>query len=151
MAAQMSRGYFRSGVAAVTALALTALQLGASAAQAGVTGADIAASPSDDWLSYGHDYGEQRYSLLSAVNAGNVAQLGLAWSSDLDTARGQEATPLVHNGVLYVSTAWSKVLAYDAANGKLLWSYDPKVPRETLVRTCCDAVNRGVALYENKV
>jgi len=128
-----------------------ALQLGGGAAQAGVTGADIAASPADEWLSYGKDYGEQRFSPLAAVNAGNVAQLGLAWSSDLDTARGQEATPLVHNGVLYVSTAWSKVRAYDAANGKLLWSYDPKVPRETLVRACCDAVNRGVALYENKI
>ena len=151
MAARVSRGKFGGGVAVATALALVALQLGGGAARAGVTGADIAASPADEWLSYGKDYGEQRFSPLTAVNAGNVAQLGLAWSSDLDTARGQEATPLVHNGVLYVSTAWSKVRAYDAANGKLLWSYDPEVPRETLVRACCDAVNRGVALYENKI
>jgi alcohol dehydrogenase (cytochrome c)/quinohemoprotein ethanol dehydrogenase len=151
MAAKVSRAKFGSSVAAATALALVATPPGGSAALAGVTTADIAASPADEWLSYGHDYGEQRFSPLTAVNAGNVAQLGLAWSSDLDTARGQEATPLVHNGVLYVSTAWSKVRAYDAANGKLLWSYDPQVPRETLVRACCDAVNRGVALYDNKV
>ncbi len=143
-----SRGKFGYAVAAAAVLALV---VGGSAALAGVTGADIAASPADEWLSYGHDYGEQRFSPLSAVNADNVAQLGLAWSSDLDTARGQEATPLVHNGVLYVSTAWSKVRAYDATNGKLLWAYDPQVPRETLVRTCCDAVNRGVALYDDKV
>jgi alcohol dehydrogenase (cytochrome c)/quinohemoprotein ethanol dehydrogenase len=151
MAAKIIPTRFGSGVAAAAALALLVMQSGGSAALAGVTAADIAASPADEWLSYGRDYGEQRFSPLTQVNAGNVAQLGLAWSADLDTARGQEATPLVHNGVLYVSTAWSKVRAYDATNGKLLWAYDPKVPRETLIRTCCDAVNRGVALYENKV
>ena len=151
MTANISRKTFGGSMAAVTALALVALQLGGSAARAGVSATDIAAGAADEWLSYGHDYGEQRFSQLSAVNAGNVAQLGLAWSSNLDTARGQEATPLVHNGVLYVSTAWSKVRAYDAVNGKLLWAYDPQVPRETLVRACCDAVNRGVALYDNKV
>ena len=85
------------------------------------------------------------------MNDQNVGQLGLAWFSDLDTARGQEATPLMHDGVLYVSTAWSMVKAYDAKTGKPLWAYDPKVPRETLVRACCDAVNRGVALYGDKV
>ena len=151
MAAKLSRKRFGSGMAVATALALITGQLAGSAALAGVTGADIAASPADEWLSYGRDYGEQRFSPLATVNAGNVAGLGLAWSSDLDTARGQEATPLVHNGVMYVSTAWSKVRAYDASNGKLLWAYDPLVPRETLVRACCDAVNRGVALYDNKV
>jgi len=151
MAAKIFRSKWASGVAGAAALALLVMQPGGNAALAGVTAADIAASPADEWLSYGRDYGEARFSPLAQVNAGNVAQLGLAWSADLDTARGQEATPLVHNGVLYVSTAWSKVRAYDATNGKLLWAYDPKVPRETLVRTCCDAVNRGVALYENKV
>lgn len=142
----------RSAIAAVAGAALLAMQLGGSAALAGgVTVADIAASPAGEWLTYGRDYGEQRYSPLAAINAGNVGQLGLAWSADLDTARGQEATPLVHDGVLYVSTAWSMVKAYDAASGKALWAYDPKVPRETLVRACCDAVNRGVALYEDKL
>ena len=70
---------------------------------------------------------------------------------DLDTARGQEATPIVVDGVLYVSTAWSMVKAFDAATGKPLWSYDPQVPREKLVDVCCDAVNRGVAVYKGKV
>jgi len=113
----------------------------------GVTDAMIAAPPPGEWLSYGRDYSEQRFSPLEGINAGNVGQLGLAWSADLETARGQEATPLMHDGVLYVTTAWSMVKAFDAATGKPLWSYDPKVPRDTLVRACCDAVNRGVALY----
>lgn len=67
------------------------------------------------------------------------------------TGRGQEATPLMHDGTIYVSTAWSMVKAYDAKTGALKWEYDPEVPRETLSRVCCDAVNRGVALYGDKV
>lgn len=121
-----------------------------SPATEGVTDALIASAPETEWLSYGRDYGEQRYSPLTRIDAANVGQLGLAWSIDLETARGQEATPLMHDGVLYVSTAWSMVKAFDAKTGALKWSYDPAVPRETLVRACCDAVNRGVALYGDK-
>jgi alcohol dehydrogenase (cytochrome c)/quinohemoprotein ethanol dehydrogenase len=120
-------------------------------ASSGVTDALIAQAPDSEWLSYGRDLGEQRFSPLTQVSADNVAQLGLAWSADMDTARGQEATPLMHDGTLFISTAWSMVKAYDAATGALKWSYDPKVPRETLIRACCDAVNRGVALYGDKV
>jgi glucose dehydrogenase len=65
-----------------------------------------AAADGDDWLSYGRTYDEQRFSPLTAIDDSNVGRLGLAWSSDLDTARGQEATPIVVDGVLYVSTAW---------------------------------------------
>jgi alcohol dehydrogenase (cytochrome c)/quinohemoprotein ethanol dehydrogenase len=117
----------------------------------GVTDAMIAAAAGGEWLTYGRDYAEQRFSPLTQVDDGNVGRLGLAWFADLDTARGQEATPLMHDGVLYVTSAWSKVYAFDAATGALKWSYDPEVPRETLVRACCDAVNRGVALYGDKV
>lgn len=109
-----------------------------------IVGAD--ATPGE-WLSTGRTYSEQRFSPLDRINRENVADLGLAWFADLDTARGQEATPLMIDGVLYVSTAWSKVNAYDARDGRLLWSYDPEVPRETGVKACCDAVNRGVAAW----
>lgn len=104
-----------------------------------------------NWLTYGRTYDEQRFSPLDKINDGDVGRLGLAWSYDLDTARGQEATPLVVDGVLYVSTAWSKVLAFDAATGKLLWSYDPKVPGGTGVHACCDVVNRGLAFWKGRV
>jgi len=117
----------------------------------GVTDAMIAAADGNEWLTYGRDYGEQRFSPLTQISDENVSELGLAWFADLDTARGQEATPLMHDGVLYVSTAWSKVLAFDARTGEKKWSYDPEVPRETLPVACCDAVNRGVALYGDKV
>ena len=85
------------------------------------------------------------------ITADNVGQLGLAWFADLETNRGQEATPLVIDGVMYVSTAWSMVKAFDAKTGALLWSYDPAVPRELGVRGCCDVVNRGVAAWKGKI
>jgi len=137
---------------AAATLSLAACGKHASApATSGVTDAMIASAPDGEWLTYGRDYNEQRFSPLTQITDKNVGQLGLAWSADLETARGQEATPLMHDGVLYVSTAWSMVKAFDARTGVLKWSYDPKVPRDTLVRTCCDAVNRGVALYGDKV
>src|ERR1700747_2992605 len=104
-----------------------------------------------NWLSYGRTYSEQRFSPLAKITSDNAKQLGLAWFADLDTNRGQQATPLVIDGVMYVSTAWSMVKAYDAATGKLLWSYDPQVPREIGVKGCCDVVNRGVAAWKGKI
>jgi quinohemoprotein ethanol dehydrogenase len=104
-----------------------------------------------NWLSYGRTYSEQRFSPLSKITADNAGELGLAWYADLDTNRGQQATPLVIDGVMYVSTAWSMVKAYDAATGKLLWAYDPQVPRELGVKGCCDVVNRGVAAWKGKI
>jgi quinohemoprotein ethanol dehydrogenase len=146
----------KSFVAAST-LALAALSLAGCGDKAsapvteGVTDAMLKSGVPGEWLTYGLDTGEHRFSPLNTVNDKTVGQLGLAWSADLDTARGQEATPLMHDGVLYVSTAWSMVKAYDAKTGAPKWAYDPKVPKETLVRACCDAVNRGVALYGDKV
>jgi quinohemoprotein ethanol dehydrogenase len=98
-----------------------------------------------NWLSYGRTYDEQRFSPLKQINADNAKNLGLAWFADLDTNRGQEATPLFVDGVVYISIAWSMVKAYDGSTGKLLWSYDPGVPRELGVNACCHVVNRGVA------
>jgi alcohol dehydrogenase (cytochrome c)/quinohemoprotein ethanol dehydrogenase len=105
-----------------------------------------------NWLSYGRTYDEQRFSPLKKVDAGNVSQLKLAWHYDLDTAhRVQEATPLVIDGVMYVSSAWSKVFALDAATGKQIWAFDPKVPGKSGVDACCDVANRGVAAWNGKV
>lgn len=103
------------------------------------------------WMSTGRTYGEQHYSPLAAINRDNVANLSLAWYADFNIARGQESTPLVVDGVLYVTTAWSNVLAFDAATGESLWRFDAQVPREWGVRACCDVVNRGAALWNGKV
>jgi alcohol dehydrogenase (cytochrome c)/quinohemoprotein ethanol dehydrogenase len=104
-----------------------------------------------NWLSHGRTYGEGRFSPLTNIKDSNVKELGLAWSYDLDTDRGQEATPLAVDGVLYTTSAWSKVQAFDAITGKLLWQFDPQVPRATGVKACCDVVNRGAAYWNGKV
>ena len=59
-----------------------------------------------------------------------------------------EATPIMHNGVLYVSTGWSHVHAINARTGAELWHYDAKVPKAHLAKTCCGPVNRGVAIWQ---
>jgi PQQ-dependent dehydrogenase (methanol/ethanol family) len=109
------------------------------------------ASQSNEWLTYGHDYAETRFSTLTEINDGNVGELGLAWSFDTDSFRGLEATPLVHDGILYATRPWSSVFALDARTGKVLWDYDPKVDKSIGWKACCDVVNRGVALYDGKI
>src|SRR5690606_7923043 len=109
------------------------------------------ARESRNWPSYGLDYAETRFSRLRQIDTSNVKRLGLVWAYDLASTRGVEATPLVVDGIMYVSASWSIVHAIDARTGKRLWTYDPKVPREAGYRGCCDVVNRGVALYRGKV
>ena len=145
-----------SAIAASAFLVLCAVGLGQAGAAETPAKVDATRMKNADrdaanWLSYGRTYSEQRYSPLAKITPDNAKQLGLAWFADLDTNRGQQATPLVIDGVMYVSTAWSMVKAYDAASGKLLWSYDPEVPRELGVKGCCDVVNRGVAAWNGKI
>ena len=106
---------------------------------------------SDNWLMYGRTYDGHRFSPLNQINEQTVAKLGLAWSRELGTNRGLEATPLVADGVIYATSSWNAVFAIDAKTGKVRWTYDPKVPRERAYFLCCDVVNRGVALYRGKV
>ncbi|MDT9597366.1 PQQ-dependent dehydrogenase, methanol/ethanol family [Sphingosinicella rhizophila] len=110
-----------------------------------------AAQEPGNWLTYGGGFDAQHFSPLDQINTGNVGQLGLAWSFEFDTNRGQEATPLVVDGVLYTSTAWSKVYAIDGRTGKELWKFDPEVAGEDAYKACCDVVNRGVAVWKGKV
>lgn len=139
-------------LAAVALLSLAACKQQPSSELPGaVNGARILAANADDWLSYGRTYDEQRNSPLDQINQGTVKNLGLAWFADLDTARGQEATPLAIDGKIYITTAWSKAKAYDAVTGKLEWEYDPKVPGERGVAACCDVVNRGMAAWGDKL
>ncbi len=105
----------------------------------------------ESWLTHGGTYQEQRYSALTHIDQDNVSELNLAWYFEFDTHRGQESTPLMVDGVVYVSSAWSKVFALDAASGRELWRFDPQVPKKTGYSACCDVVNRGVAFYAGKV
>jgi quinohemoprotein ethanol dehydrogenase len=104
-----------------------------------------------NWLAYGRDYKEQRFSPLTQINRESVDRLGLAWFKDMGTNRALESTPIVVDGVMFFTSAWSKVYAVDAVTGADKWFYDPKVPGEWGRRACCDVVNRGVAVYKGKV
>ncbi len=117
-------------------------------AQSSIVDEPTIADPGSEWLNYGRGYKEQRFSPLDSINRDNIDDLDLAWSFKFDTARGMEATPLVHNGVIYISTGWSHVHALDARTGEQLWHYDTQVPKSHLIKTCCGAVNRGVALWQ---
>ncbi len=105
----------------------------------------------ENWLSNGRTYDEQRFSPLTGINEANVSSLGLAWHFDIDTNRAMEATPLIADGVMYVTAAWSVLYALDATTGKLLWKYDPQVPKSWSTYACCDVPNRGAALWGDKV
>src|SRR5262245_26378850 len=103
------------------------------------------------WLTHGRTYGEQRFSPLGTLTPDSVSRLGLAWSYELRTTRGAEATPLVVDGVMYVTSSWSLVYALDAKTGKELWVFDPDVDKTLGARACCDVVNRGVAFYAGRI
>ena len=138
------------GVFALTVLLAACGQAGGKAGR--VDGERLsAASANGEWLAVGRTYDEQRYSPLDKINISNVKDLGLAWYYQFDTDRGQEATPVMVDGVLYTTTAWSKVFAFDARTGALKWSYDPKVDGSKGYDACCDVVNRGVAVWKGKV
>src|SRR6185436_318008 len=107
----------------------------------------------EEWLTYGLSYGETRYSPLKQIDTTNVKRLGLAWTYEIGPGGGnQEGTPLMANGVIYHITNWSIAYALDARTGKELWRYDPKVDRpSTQPKICCGVVNRGIAIYEDKL
>ena len=147
-----------------TAARLTGLALGLSAALLG-QGCASKRPPADidtrrivhadrepgNWLSVGRTYDEQRFSPLREINEHNVGKLGLAWYYDLNTQRGIEGTPVVVDGVMYATSAWTVTVALDARTGRELWRYDPKVPPEWSRFMCCDVVSRGLAVWKGKV
>ncbi|MEY4760850.1 MAG: hypothetical protein RLZZ200_706 [Pseudomonadota bacterium] len=135
-------------MAGLRAILLAAL-LPLTAFAAGVTDNRLRQADAEpgSWLAVGRTQDEQRFSPLTQITPANVSKLGLAWFADFDTNRGQEASPLVIDGVLYVTTAWSKVYAFDAKTGRRLWTFDPKVPGATGIKGCCDVVNRGLAAW----
>ncbi|WP_084420618.1 PQQ-dependent dehydrogenase, methanol/ethanol family [Henriciella litoralis] len=110
-----------------------------------------AASTPEDWLTYNGGYEEQRHSGLTQITPENVSDLAPAWTYDLKTGRGIESTPIVVDGVMYVTSTWSIVYALDPVTGEELWVHDPEVDKAVGVKACCDVVNRGVAAYDGKI
>ncbi|MEO8097559.1 MAG: PQQ-binding-like beta-propeller repeat protein [Acidobacteriota bacterium] len=111
----------------------------------------------EEWVTYGINWSEQRYSQLFQINNTNVSRLGMAWTMDIPAASGNgttrhEGTALISNGVLYSIGPWSVVYAVDARTGKEIWHQNPDVNQAVWQsRICCGVVNRGIALYEGNV
>lgn len=103
------------------------------------------------WATYGGGYSEQRFSPLKQIDTTSVGELGLVWYADYDTNLDVHGTPLYVDGVLYVSTSWNHLFAYDAKSGTQLWEYNAQVPGEWLRNVCCGNVNRGIAAYDGKI
>ncbi len=135
------------------ALAITAAFSGTAMAGKTVSWEDIANDDktTGDVLSYGLGLKAQRFSPLTTINTKTVARLLPAWSYSFggEKQRGQEAQALVHNGVIYVTQSYSRFSALDAKTGKRLWTYEHKLPDD--IRPCCDVINRGPAIYGDKV
>ncbi len=110
-----------------------------------------AESEPGNWLAYRRDYQEQRFSPLTQINRETVSRLGPAWVTDMTSNYALEATPIVVDATLFVSSAWSIVYAIDAVTGEQKWTYDPEVPRDYMRKLCCGPINRGVAVYQGKV
>ena len=128
---------------------LSLLAAGAACAQ---SDADLRSDGknTDNVLTYGMGYAQNRFSALSQINKSNVKKLVPVWSIGLENEFGEQAQPIVHNGVMYISNAkWT--VAIDALSGKMLWrtavNFEPETPRVV----CCGVSNKGVAVYNGKV
>src|SRR5215469_102163 len=102
-----------------------------------------AAKDEDNWLLNGRTYDNQRYSPLKQINPANVRRLAPVAIVQTGVANSFESTPLVVNGVMFVSTPGDRVLAYDAASAAPLWSYMPSLRYSNL---CCGPQSRGVTV-----
>jgi quinohemoprotein ethanol dehydrogenase len=137
-------------------LAVAALPALAGAAEQGAAAVNAQRMKNADaepgqWMSYSRTWDEQRFSPLKQINDSNADKLGLAWYADLNTYRGVQATPLYVDGVLYNVSVWNVVTAYDAHDGKVLWTYDPKVETQWARLACCGPSARGIAAWNGKI
>jgi len=103
----------------------------------------------DNWLTYSGNYRGWRNSRLDQVNRSNVKDLKLAWVYQMPVTMKIESTPLVVDGVMYVSEPPSNVVALDTATGRQFWRYRRSIPGP--VNVCCGQVNRGVAVLGDRV
>jgi len=122
----------------------------ATTAAPAFTAAQLSAPPSTDWISVGGNIQNQRYSTLNQINTANVAGLKPAWSTNLDGSGkakkySQEATPLVYQGVMYISTGNSDVFALDATTGAHLWTFHSNIDQKNAT-VCCGWDSRGLAI-----
>ena len=110
----------------------------------------LAAAPTrESWLHYGGNYASWRHSPITELTPESASNLRLAWIAQTGVSGQLESSPVVYDGVLYLTSSMNRLLAYDAADGSLLWRYDHQNPRNLII--CCGPVNRGVGIASNLV
>ena len=114
---------------------------------------DIAdAGDTGNWLTYGRNHNEQRFSPEDQINTQSISKLGVQWWLDLPNDVGLVSTPLVHDGTLYFSGSMNVIRAVDARTGQLKWEYDPQVAAISAGKKRAGWVHsRGLAIYGDKV
>jgi len=108
-------------------------------------------SENADWPTVGGDSNNTRFSPLADISDRNVGSIGLAWEAGLDSERVQESSPVVVDGIMYVSASLGRVFAFDAETGKRLWKFDPDVDMQVNRYACCDQANRGIVVANGLV
>ncbi len=149
-AAKLNEQDSREVIRYVRSLSALALQptTEAKAPRVEVSAERLAASgrDADNWLMYGRDYANRRFSPLKEIDRKNVQDLVPVWSFQTGVPDGLEATPLFVDGVIYLTTSWNHVFAVDARTGAELWHYKRRLPEK--LKFCCGPVNRGVAILD---
>ena len=108
-----------------------------------------AATPGDV-LTYGMGYNNQRYSPLKQINTKNVSKLQPLWAYSLNNPQGQESQPIVHDGIMYVTTH-NTTIALNPLTGKQMWKHEIELPQDVFKMACCGILNRGAAIYDGKI
>ncbi len=103
-----------------------------------------------DVLTYGMGYNNQRYSPLKQINTKNVNKLQPLWAYSLNNPQGQESQPIVHDGVMYVTTH-NTTVALNPLTGKQLWKHEIELPQDVFKMACCGILNRGAAILDGKI
>jgi alcohol dehydrogenase (cytochrome c) len=104
-----------------------------------------------NWIMAPRDYANTRHSPLAQVNADNVKKLVPVWSFSFGVLDAQNTTPLVLDGVMYITSSHGRIFAVDAKSGAMKWMYAHPMPDDIGKMLCCDVGNRGAALYGDKV
>lgn len=136
----------------MAALALTAAGTATASDYQPVTDVRLVNAAKDDgWLMYRRDYASTGFAPFDQINAGNVAQLKVAFDHKSGLTQGHEGAPVVNGNVMFLTTPMDHVIALDATTGKELWTHVFAIDDKALKTVCCDVVNRGVALYGDNV
>jgi alcohol dehydrogenase (cytochrome c) len=104
-----------------------------------------------NWLQFRREYNGWGYSPLDQISTENVSNLRPVWTLASRVDHNHEAPPVVNDGVMFVTSSFNKLWALDAATGEIRWSYERDLPEAALQVVCCDVVNRGVGLWDDKV